>query len=88
MTTIHRNIRTGPLPDTFRTSRAPIAFHEKLPLYAPTPLVDAPSIAQRLGLGRVLVKDESQRFGMPSFKLLGASWATYGALIGWARSAR
>ena len=81
MTTVHRNTRTGPLPDTFRTSREPIAFHEKLPLYAKTPLVDTPAIAERLGLGRVSVKDESQRFGMPSFKLLGASWATYRALV-------
>ena len=81
MTTVHRNTRTGPLPDTFRTSREPIAFHEKLPLYAKTPLVDTPAIAERLGLGRVSVKDESQHFGMPSFKLLGASWATYRALV-------
>ena len=28
------------------------------------------------GLGSVAVKDESNRFGLPSFKLLGASWAT------------
>jgi diaminopropionate ammonia-lyase len=28
----------------------------------------------------VFVKDESSRFGLPSFKLLGASWATYRAL--------
>jgi diaminopropionate ammonia-lyase len=42
--------------------------------------VDAPAIADRLGLGRVVVKDESRRFGLPSFKLLGASWATFRAL--------
>lgn len=81
MTTIVRNESTGPLPEGFRTSRKPLEFHEKLPHYAPTPLVDAPAIAERLGLARVLVKDESHRFGMPSFKLLGASWATYRALI-------
>jgi diaminopropionate ammonia-lyase len=28
----------------------------------------------------VLVKDESSRFGLPSFKVLGASWATHRAL--------
>ena len=81
MTVIYRNPGTEELPDIFRTSREPLAFHRKLPLYAPTPLVEAPAIAKKLGLGRVLVKDESRRFGMPSFKLLGASWATYRALV-------
>lgn len=50
-------------------------FHETLPGYAPTPLVDLPEIAAALGVGRVLVKDESVRFGLPAFKVLGASWA-------------
>jgi diaminopropionate ammonia-lyase len=58
----------------------PLEFHRKLPHYAPTPLVSAPSIAATFGVGRVLVKDESSRFGLPSFKLLGASWATFRAL--------
>lgn len=80
MTTVYHHTSAGPLPETFRTSREPMAFHQKLPAYAPTRLVETPSIAERLGLGRVLVKDESRRFGMPSFKLLGASWATYRAL--------
>jgi len=31
-------------------------------------------------VGRVLVKDESSRMGLPSFKILGASWATYRVL--------
>ena len=81
MTTIIRNESTGALPDGFNTSPKPLELHEKLPHYAPTPLIDAPPIAERLGLSRVLVKDESQRFGMPSFKLLGASWATFRALV-------
>jgi diaminopropionate ammonia-lyase len=46
----------------------------------PTPLVDAPTIAARLGVRRILVKDESSRSGLPAFKILGASWATYRAL--------
>ena len=57
------------------------AFHQRMPAYAATPLFDAPSIASRLGLGRVLVKAETQRLGLPSFKILGASWATYQALV-------
>jgi diaminopropionate ammonia-lyase len=81
MTTIFKNEETGALPESFRTSSEPLELHRRLPHYAPTPLVDTPVIAKRLGVGRVFVKDESQRFGMPSFKLLGASWATYRALI-------
>ena len=29
---------------------------------------------------RLLLKDEGRRAGMPSFKILGASWATYRAV--------
>lgn len=53
------------------------AFHQSLPGYAPTPLVDAPGLALELGVGRVLIKDESQRMGLGAFKVLGASWATH-----------
>ena len=56
------------------------AFHRALPGYEPTPLVDAPAAARELGVARVLVKDESSRFGLPSFKVLGASWATHRAV--------
>jgi diaminopropionate ammonia-lyase len=52
-------------------------FHERLPGYATTPLVEAPGLARRLGVASVLVKDESSRLGLPAFKVLGASWATY-----------
>ena len=40
-----------------------------------TPLVEVPSLARRWGVGAVLVKNESRRFGLPAFKALGASWA-------------
>jgi diaminopropionate ammonia-lyase len=60
--------------------REPLAFHRRLPGYAPTPLVEAPALAARLGVGRVWIKDESHRLGLPSFKILGASWAIYRAL--------
>ncbi len=56
------------------------AFHRRLTGYRPTPLLDAPGLAARYGVKRVLVKAESQRMGLPSFKILGASWATYRAL--------
>ncbi len=52
-------------------------FHRSLPGYEPTPLRELPDLAFRLGLGAVLVKDESRRFGIKAFKALGASYAMY-----------
>jgi diaminopropionate ammonia-lyase len=57
-----------------------LAFHRSLPGYRPSPLVDAPTAARELGVARVLVKDESDRFGLPSFKVLGASYAVHRAV--------
>ncbi len=57
-------------------------FHRQLPGYAPTPLVGLPALAAELGVGRVLVKDESCRLGLPAFKVLGASWAVGRLLAG------
>src|SRR5262245_44919571 len=61
-------------------SRAALDFHRGLPGYAPTRLVDLPALAAELGVGHVLVKDESSRLGLPAFKALGASWAVHRAL--------
>lgn len=58
-----------------------IEFHRRLPGYAPTPLVDAPELASTLGLASLHIKDESARLGLPSFKILGASWAVYRLLV-------
>jgi diaminopropionate ammonia-lyase len=58
-----------PVPDEL------LAFHRLLPGYAPTPLVALPEVAARLRVREVLVKDESDRFGLPAFKMLGALWA-------------
>lgn len=48
-----------------------------LPHYKETPLIEIPVVATELSVGKVFVKDESSRFGLPSFKILGASWAVY-----------
>ncbi|WP_052864301.1 diaminopropionate ammonia-lyase [Streptomyces niger] len=56
------------------------SFHSDLPDYSPTPLTDLPPLADGLGVGRVFVKDESSRLGLPAFKALGASWAIHRAL--------
>jgi diaminopropionate ammonia-lyase len=54
---------------------APVRFHRSLPGYEPTPLVDAPELAADWGVGRVLLKFERERFGLPAFKFLGVAWA-------------
>jgi diaminopropionate ammonia-lyase len=61
--------------------RAPLGLHRRLPGYAATPLQDAPALAAANGVERVWLKDESSRLGLPAFKLLGASWAAYRAVI-------
>src|SRR5689334_2489940 len=60
--------------------RAPLEYHRKLPGYAPSRLVNAGELAAKLNLGTLWVKDESRRLGLPAFKILGASWATYRAM--------
>lgn len=55
-------------------------LHRSLPGYAPTPLRPLPAAARRLGLGAVWLKDESNRMGLPAYKVLGAVWATWRVL--------
>ncbi|KAK2598617.1 hypothetical protein N8I77_012013 [Diaporthe amygdali] len=57
-----------------------LAFHQNLPHYEKTPLHTLPQLAKELQLDHVFVKDESNRFGLPSFKVLGASWAVFRAI--------
>ena len=51
------------------------AFHESFPQYAVTPLAKLDKMADFLGLGTLCVKDESYRFGLNAFKVLGGSFA-------------
>ncbi len=69
-----------PVPSGGIRSR-PLDLHRRLPGYAPTPLHRLSDLAAELGVGEVWVKDESSRLGLPAFKMLGASWATYRSLI-------
>ncbi len=50
-------------------------FHRSIPGYAPTPLLRLGNLEGRLGLDRIWLKDESPRFGLKAFKVLGASYA-------------
>ena len=51
------------------------AFHRSFPQYSITPLAKLDGMAKNLGLGGVYVKDESYRFGLNAFKVLGGSFA-------------
>jgi len=51
------------------------AFHRSFPQYAVTPLADLQGMAEHLGLAGLYVKDESYRFGLNAFKVLGGSFA-------------
>lgn len=50
-------------------------FHKTFPMYQLTPLVELKETAAYFGLGNLYVKDESYRFGLNAFKVLGGSHA-------------
>ena len=50
-------------------------FHNSFPQYSVTPLARLDGMAKYLGLGGLFVKDESYRFGLNAFKVLGGSFA-------------
>jgi diaminopropionate ammonia-lyase len=58
----------------------PRAFHGALDGYEATPLLAQPRLAAELEVAQVHLKLETDRLGLPSFKVMGASWATIEAL--------
>lgn len=50
-------------------------FHESFSEYDKTPLVELDSLAEKIGLRGIYLKDESYRFGLNAFKVLGGSFA-------------
>ena len=51
------------------------AFHRSFPEYSVTPLVSLSSLARDFGVANIFVKDESYRFGLNAFKVLGGSFS-------------
>ena len=51
------------------------AFHKSFSEYQVTPLADLKGLAADFGLGKIWVKDESHRFGLNAFKVLGGAFA-------------
>ena len=52
-----------------------ITFHRSFPQYAVTPLHKLSRMASYLGIKNLYIKDESFRFGLNAFKVLGGSYA-------------
>ncbi len=52
-----------------------LSFHKGFPQYSVTPLADLKGMSEFLGLSSICVKDESYRFGLNAFKVLGGSFA-------------
>lgn len=50
-------------------------FHKSLPGYKVTPLVELDELAKYYGVQKLWLKDESKRFGLNAFKVLGGSYA-------------
>ncbi|MGL5513878.1 MAG: pyridoxal-phosphate dependent enzyme, partial [Sporomusa sp.] len=50
-------------------------FHQRFPEYSCTPLRSLDRLAAHLGVAGIYVKDESYRFGLNAFKVLGGSYA-------------
>ncbi len=72
-----RKCRKTDITAPFSQSRAMSVrkFHRSFPQYQPTPLVRLTRLAHRLRVSHIYVKDESQRFGLKAFKVLGATYA-------------
>jgi diaminopropionate ammonia-lyase len=55
------------------TARRVRKFHQTFPNYTPTPLVKLTHLADMLRVSHIWIKDESHRFGLNAFKVLGAT---------------
>lgn len=69
--------KQGSVPQAFSEGVADKVhrFHRQLPNYMPTELVSLKGLARTWGLGEIYVKDESTRFDLKAFKVLGGSYA-------------
>ncbi|MGL6064903.1 MAG: diaminopropionate ammonia-lyase [Fusobacteriaceae bacterium] len=50
-------------------------FHESFPEYSETPLTKLDGLAKKMGIKEFYLKDESYRFGLNAFKVLGGSYS-------------
>ncbi|WP_100065169.1 diaminopropionate ammonia-lyase [Miniphocaeibacter massiliensis] len=58
-----------------RVAKQTVKFHSSFKEYEPTPLHRLKGLAEYLGVKDIFLKDESFRFGLNAFKVLGGSYA-------------
>lgn len=73
------SLKEAPYPSFLDAEHVKIAreFHESIPQYSITPLVELDEYARQNGIKGLWVKDESYRYGLNAFKALGAMYAAY-----------
>lgn len=80
-TSFHLNNPTNKIPDSQTSAilleSKSLEYHQSLPDYKPTPLIDLPALAAEHGVRNIYIKDESFRFELNAFKGLGASYAIH-----------
>lgn len=59
---------------TLEAAKKALTYHQSFPEYSATPLVCLEQLADLLGVDSIYVKDESYRFGLNAFKVLGGSY--------------
>ena len=71
------NKSTGERPSFLSEEEVKVVrkFHTTIEGYEATPLVSLECLAEKLGVSKIYVKDESKRFGLNAFKGLGATYA-------------
>lgn len=65
----------GKNSDIVSMSQVVKRYHETIPAYVATPLHRLNQLSEHFGVGSIFVKDESSRFHLQAFKVLGATYA-------------
>jgi len=71
------NIISVEITNTILEKHNAIEFHASLSEYKPTPLIKLLNLSKKYGVENIYIKDESFRFGLNAFKVLGASYAIH-----------
>ncbi len=77
--------RKTPIRDTVKLfglekARKVMNYHRSFAEYSETPLVKLPALAEEIGVSSMYVKDESKRFDLNAFKVLGGSYGIANSL--------